>query len=148
MTKDVYKSIVTDKEKFARLSGLKTVTFDLLLTRIVTKISEHKEIHALSRRGKKSDITIANKLLLTVMYYRNYYTYLTVSEMFGMSEGYANKIFHKMSREMVKVLKLKNSKELSSETIKVVLIDASEQRIERPVRGQKKYYSGKKKSIR
>ena len=148
MAKDVYKSIVSDQEKFARLSGLKTGKYDLLLKRVVMAISEHKEIHALSRRGKKSDITIANKLLLTVMYYRNYYTYLTVSEMFGISEGYANKIFHKMSRVMVKVLKLKNRNQLSSETIKAVLIDASEQRIERPMKGQKKYYSGKKKSIR
>jgi len=46
---------------------------------------------------------------------------------------------------LVKVLKLKNRKALLEQPVKVILIDVTEQPIERPTRGQKEYYSGKKK---
>jgi hypothetical protein len=39
-------------------------------------------------------------------------------------------------------------KSLTSEALETVLIDVTEQEIERPKQGQKEYYSGKKKDIR
>jgi N-acyl-L-homoserine lactone synthetase len=80
------------------------------------------------------------------MYYQNYHTYLTISEMFEVSEGYANKIVYRMSKLVIKALPLGRKRKIGSEEIKAVLIDASEQRIERPVRKQRQYYSGKKSS--
>jgi hypothetical protein len=81
-----------------------------------------------------------------LMYYRNYHTYLTISEMFGISEGYANKTVHRMSKLVVKALPLGRKRRIGSEEIKAVIIDASEQRIERPQKKQRQYYSGKKNS--
>ena len=77
-------------------------------------------------------------------YLRNYRTFLELGEEFEISEGYANKLFHKISKQLVKILKLPSKTELSKEGLKAIVIDVSEQQIERPVKKQKEYYSGKK----
>lgn len=146
MAKDVLDSLSGDDKKFARMSGLKRELFDLLIQKVYEQIAMHQRAHPISGRGKKATISIANKLLLMLMYYRNYHTYLTISEMFGISEGYANKIVHRMSKLVIKALPLGRKRKIGSEEIKAVLIDASEQKIERPQRNQRQYYSGKKNS--
>jgi hypothetical protein len=146
MAKDIYQSMYTDEKKFARISGLKKLLFDILKQRVSEQILMHQQANPKSTRGIKSTMSLENKLLLMLMYYRNYYTYLSLSEMFGISEGYANKTVHRMSKLVVKALPLGRKRKLESEDIKTVLIDASEQRIERPQKNQRQYYSGKKNS--
>ena len=146
MAKDIYQSLNSDETKFARMCGLKKELFDKLVLKVEEQIGVHQQAHPLSTRGRKPVMSVVNKLLLMLMYYRNYHTYLTISEMFGISEGYANKIFHRMSKLVVKALPLGRKRKVGSEEIKAVLIDASEQRIERPQKKQGQYYSGKKKS--
>jgi len=146
MAKDIYQSLIADEKKFARMSGLKKSLFDILVKKVLEQIEEHQQAHPLSTRGKKSTMSIENKLLLMLMYYRNYHTYLTLSELFGISEGYANKIVRKMSKLVVKALPLGRKRRVGSEEIKAVIIDASEQRIERPQKKQGQYFSGKKNS--
>jgi hypothetical protein len=146
MAKDVFKILNTDEKKFARMSGLKRELFDLLVQKVSEQIDAHRQRHPISFRGRKSTMSLEDKLLLMLMYYRNYHTYLTISEMFGISEGYANKIVHRVSKLVIKALPLGRKRKIGSEEIKAVLIDASEQRIERPQRKQRQYYSGKKNS--
>ena len=146
MAKDIYQSMSSEEHKFARMSGLKKSLFDILVQKVKQQIEAHQQAHPISARGKKSEMSIENKLLVMLIYYRNYHTYLTLSELFGISEGYANKLVYRMSKLVVKALPLGRKRRVSSETIKAVLIDASEQRIERPQKKQRQYYSGKKKS--
>ena len=129
------------------MSGLKKPLFDILFQKILEQIGNYQQAHPLSTRGKKATMSIANKLLLMLMYYREYHTYLSISEMFGVSEGHAHKIVHRMSRLVVKALPLGRKRKVGSKEIKAVLIDASEQRIERPQKKQRHYYSGKKNVI-
>ena len=147
MAKDIYQSLSSDEKKFARMSGLKKSLFDILFQKVLEQIGEHQQAHPLSTRGKKATMSIANKLLLMLMYYREYHTYLSISEMFGVSEGYAHKIVSRMSQLVVKALPLGRKRKIGSKEIKAVLIDASEQRIERPQKKQRQYYSGKKNVI-
>jgi len=146
MAKNIYESLNKDEKKFARMSGLRKELFDKLVNKVLDKIDEHRQAKPIIKRGKKAVMSIENKLLLMLMYYRQYHTYLTISEMFGISEGYANKLVHKMERLVIKALPLGRKRKIGSEEIKAVLVDASEQRIERPQRKQRQYYSGKKKS--
>ena len=146
MAKDIYQSLIADEKKFARLSGLKQSLFDILVKKVQEQIEGHQKAHPISKRGKKPQMSLENKLLLMLMYYRNYHTYLTLSELFGISEGYANKTVHKMSKLIVKALPLGRKRRVGSEEIKAVIIDASEQRIERPQKKQGQYFSGKKNS--
>jgi len=146
MAKDIYQSLIKNEKKFARMSGLKKELFNKLVDKVQKQIGKHHRENPLSTRGKKPVMGLENKLLLMLMYYREYHTCLSISEMFGISEGYANKIVHKMSRLVVKALPLGRKRKVGSKAIKAVLIEASEQNIERPQRKQQQYYSGKKKS--
>ena len=62
----------------------------------------------------------------------------------SISESYANKIYHKIINMIVKISHVKGVKSLINGTIKAIVIDVSEQPVERPKKSQKKYYSGKK----
>ena len=67
--------------------------------------------------------------------------------MFGISESYANKIYHNITIYLIKFIHAKKTSELSWDDINELIIDAAEQPIERPVKKQKSYYSGKKNDI-
>lgn len=146
MAKDIYQSLSKNEKKFARMSGLKKELFDKLMEKVEEQIGKHQRENPLSSRGKKATMGLENKLLLMLMYYREYHTCLSISEMFGISEGYANKIVHRISRLVIKALPLGRKRKIGSADLKAVLIDASEQNIERPQRKQRQYYSGKKNS--
>lgn len=70
-----------------------------------------------------------------------------MANVFGISESYCHKIYCRYSRILVKVETLPNRKNLILNPPETVIIDVTEQPIERPVKGQKSYYSGKKKNI-
>ena len=133
-------------ENFRRDVGVSQETYFYLLGKVIEYISEDNKMHPRKTRGKKSTICIEDKVLLTLYYLRDYPTFLNLGKRFGISESYANKIYHNISSILLKVLELDNRKELLNK-IETILIDVSEQPIERPKKHQKLYYSGKKKVI-
>jgi len=133
--------------KFIRRVGINKKAFEILSEKLKEEIQEEKEKNPKSKRGRKSTLSIEDQLLLCMFYLRHYRTFLELGEEFEISEGYANKLFHKISKQLIKILKLPSNTELTKEGLKAVVIDASEQQIERPVEKQKQYYSGKKNAI-
>ena len=93
--------------------------------------------------GKKSQISLADRLSLTLLYVRHYITFAKLGLEFGISESYAFKIYDQMVSILVKELRLKSRKHLMRSDLNVVVIDVTEQPIERPQKGQAAYYSGK-----
>lgn len=143
-----YMGIISESwlNAFKRAYGVPFTKFNELLEKVSDYIEAEKKKKSMKRRGKKSiAITLQGKLLLTLCYLRQYPTYQELGRMFKISESYANKIFHSMLDILVNILKVKGRKELMNKDLEVVIIDATEQPIERPVQGQKAYYSGKKK---
>ena len=103
----------------------------------------------MKRRGVKTKkgITTKVKLLITLTYLRHYPTFLNLGNMFGISESYANKIYHKTTNRLIKFIHAKSDKKLSLEDVKTVVIDVAEQQIKRPVKKQRFYYSGKRNAL-
>lgn len=134
-------------EVFIRITGVNKVAFSIILQKLKLQIEQEKEEHPISKRGRKTSLIIENQLLLCLIYLRSYPTFLVLGGYFKISEGYANKIYHKISKHLVNILKLPSNKELKTEGLKAVVVDASEQPIERPMKKQKDYYSGKKSDI-
>ena len=79
-----------------------------------------------------------------MLYLRNYSTFFNLGETFAISESYANKTFHSISKLLINVVKLPSKRDLSNKGLTILLVDASEQPIERPCKNQRDYYSGKK----
>jgi len=119
-------------QDFLRDVGISLEIFLSLVEKIDDFIKEQKEKNPMTNRGLKPNISIEDKLLLTIYYLRHYMTFEKLGEQFCISESYANKIFHKITNILIKVLKLKSRNELLNRDLGDVLIDATEQPIERP----------------
>ena len=133
--------------EFTRLVGVGFGTFQIILEKLENEVTRYKQQKPMRQRGLKSSLTIADQLLLTLIYLRNYHTFLQLGEMFSISESYAQKRYTFISRRLMKALDLPNDKSLTADNLKLV-VDVTEQEIERPVQKQKSYYSGKKRDIR
>ena len=131
---------------FRRRIGIRRRTFRQIFRRVRAYIDEERQQNPLSRRGKKSTaLSLTEKLLLTFVYLRQYPTFEELGAMFGVSESYANKIFHQHLDLLVNVGRLPGHKALLDEGLRAILLDVTEQPIERPLKHQRDYYSGKKK---
>ena len=134
-------------DDFLRDVGISLETFFILLEKITAYILAKQERRPMKRRGQKSEFPLADQLLLTFYYLRHYATFDRLGKQFSISESYANKIYHRMLNILLKVLKMNNRKELMSNDLETIVIDVTEQPIERPKHKQKAYYSGKKNAI-
>lgn len=130
--------------EFTRLVGVNYGTFQIILEKLNLQIARFKAEQPIRQRGRKSSLKIEDQLLLTLIYLRQYHTFLQLSEMFSISESYAQKRYEFISGQLLKVLEVPNQKTLAKENL-TLLIDVTEQPIERPEKHQKQYYSGKKR---
>lgn len=130
---------------FLRKVGISLKKFKKLRKAVTAHLNTLKEESPSKPQGRKSEICLEDRLLLTLFYLRHYSIFLMLGEQFGVSESYACKIFHRFASILVQILRLPNRHALTSESLQQVVIDVTEQAIERPKRKQKQYYSGKKK---
>jgi hypothetical protein len=134
-----------NSEEFIRTVGLSKDDFHDLKDKLGAHIDAQKVINPLTKRGRKdSKLSLEDRLLLTLYYLRHYPTLINLAAVFNISESYCHKVYSRTARMLAKVQKLPNRKVLLEDAAATVVIDVSEQPIERPVKGQKAYYSGKK----
>lgn len=132
-------------EEFMRTVGLSKEDFQHLNDKLAAYIDTQKALNPLTRRGRKdSKLALEDRLLLTLYYLRHYPTLINLAAVFGISESYCHKVYARTARMLSKVEKLPNRKALLEDPAATLAIDVSEQPIERPVKNQKAYYSGKK----
>ena len=131
--------------EFTRLVGVSYGTFQIILAKLEAEIVRFKQKKLVRKRGKTSSLTIADQLLLTLLYLRQYDTFLELGDKFSISESYAQKRYTFISKRLTKALDLPNEKDLTAKNLQLVA-DVTEQEIERPQKEQKSYYSGKKRN--
>ena len=136
---------MTNSKDYLRQVGISEEQFSFLLKRLEQEIAKDLQNNKMKKRGVPSKVmTTELKLLLTLGYLRHYPTFINLGAAFGISESYANKIFHKTINYMLRFIHPKKTNELSLDDVCTVVIDVAEQEIERPIKKQKSYYSGKK----
>jgi len=133
--------------QFTRLVGVNYGAFQIILEKLILQITRFKAEKPIRQRGKKSSLLIEDQLLLTLIYLRQYHTFLQLGEMFSISESYAQKRYEFICSQLLKVLDVPNQKTLAKEDL-TVLMDVTEQPLERPEKQQRLYYSGKKDAHR
>lgn len=134
-------------DDFLRDVGISLPAFEILLTKVSAYKEAERERYPMKKRGLKHGVALVDRLLLTFRYLRHYPTFARLGKEFGLSESYACKIYHRMLKILLKILHMKHRKDLMNCDLETVLIDVTEQPIERPIRHQKAYYSGKKNDI-
>ena len=145
----VYENYKIKKSaEFTRLVGVNYGTFQIILQKLEVEIERYKNAKPMRKRGiKTSSVSLADQLVLTFLYLRQYHTFLQLGDMFGISESYANKRYHFINKRLMKALDIPNDHGLTLKNLNLVA-DVTEQEIERPLSEQKSYYSGKKSDIR
>lgn len=132
--------------EFTRLVGVNYATFNIILEKLKNEITRYRQAKLVRGRGLKSSLKLEDQLLLTFIYLRQHHTFLQLGEMFSISESYAQKRYTFITHRLLKAMDIPNDNGLTADNLKIIA-DVSEQAIERPLKEQKSYYSGKKKSI-
>lgn len=130
---------------FTRMVGVNYGTFSIILDKLQVTFIEYQNELLIRKRGKRCSLTLADQLLLTMLYLRNYDTLLNIGFQFGISESYAQKRYTFTKMLLLRCLNLPDEESLK-DAIQghKVAIDVTEQAIERPLQNQEDYYSGKK----
>ena len=112
---------------FKRLTGVQRKTFDQML-KVVEK--------GLRNFGRPSKLRRADQLLMTLMYWREYRTEFHIAQSYGISEATVCRTIRKVENALVRSGKFrlpgKKTFQASDTVFEVVLVDVSEQLIERP----------------
>lgn len=127
-----YESIKgLEEDKFRRLTGVKCATFEKMLE-ILSEADKQKK----AKGGRKSKLSIEDRLLMALEYIREYRTYFHVSQSYGVSESTCYETIKWIENTLIKHpdFALPGRKALLKSDIEyeLVLIDATETPIERP----------------
>lgn len=117
---------------FRRLTGVQRETFEQML-KVVEK--------GLSDFGRPPKLNRADQLLMTLMYWREYRTEFHIAQSYGISEATVCRTIRKVEDALVRSKKFhlpgKKALQPSDTIFEVVLVDASEQPVERPKKVKK-----------
>jgi Helix-turn-helix of DDE superfamily endonuclease len=143
---DKHALLIENPKYCKRLFGVKYDTFNFVLKKVQKNIDAFLIKNPVSNRGIPASFSIENQVLLTLEYLRQYPTFLSLGFSYGISESYANKIYHKIRPILAEVIGLKNPSKLKFKNVQNVIIDVTVQPIERPKIEQEKYYNRYKKN--
>ena len=132
-----------NSKDFKRYTGVQKRTFQLML-------KAWDQYHfSQSNAGRPPQLERPDQLLVALQYWRKYRTYFYIAQDWHVSEATVCRIVHLVETALMNSgrFRLPGKKRLLQgfQTPDVVLIDVTETPIERPQKGQKKYYSGNKK---
>jgi len=112
---------------FKRLTGVQREIFDRML-KVVEK--------GWRNFGRPTKLSRADQLLMTLMYWREYRTEFHIAQSYGISEATVCRTIQKVENLLVRSGKFrlpgKKALQASDTVFEVVLVDVSEQPVERP----------------
>ena len=130
---------------FKRYTGVSKQTFDLMI------ISWNQYYFSTSDAGRRSKLLPQDQILVALQYWKEYRSYFHIAQDWDISESTVCRIVHRVEKVLLDSgqFRLKGKKSLLQHDSKPeeILIDVTETPIERPLKNQKEYYSGKKNNI-
>jgi hypothetical protein len=130
------------ESEFKRLTGVSRETFDKMRTEIERKAAGF---------GRPPKLTCGDQVLMTLMYWREYRTLFHIGKAYEISESQVSRIVRKIEDTLVSsgqfTLPGKKKLQPSDLQIEVVLVDVTEQPIERPKKSKKAITAAKRSVI-
>jgi hypothetical protein len=128
-------------EDFKRSTGVRRETFEKMLA----------VLRPLQVFGRPRNLSHADQLLMTLMYWREYRTEFHIGLAYGVSEATVCRTIQKVEKALLRSgqfrLPGKKALQVSDRLIEVVLIDATEQPIERPKKNNGGIIAAKRSAI-
>jgi len=141
-----YKKLAKRPKVFQKLSGISIKEFETVRKKLEPDWKKLQELKKLEGRPSKLD-GLQDILLATLIYYRTYVTYEFLGFLFGLDVSNIWRAIKKIEPLVIKVVAIKKDRSLSSDELMDLIVDVTEQPINRPKNRQRKFYSGKKKDI-
>ena len=138
---------------FRQLTGLTPAVFDQLLadlapryvqadTKRKTRPDRQRQIGA----GRKHSLDLSDRLLMLLIYYRTYTTHVFLGFLFGVDDSAVGRNINPLQPLLAGIFRIPERKvKLQPDEMKELFFDATERPTRRPQKGQRAYYSGKKK---
>jgi hypothetical protein len=127
---------------FKRLTGVEHNTFKQMVNVLETEMRNF---------GRPPKLSRADQLLMTLMYWREYRTQFHIAQAYGVSEATVCRTIRKIEDALMKSgqFRLPGKKALqpSDTIIEIVLVDATEQPIERPKKSKNDTTAAKRNGI-
>ena len=139
------KKLRLSDDKFKRRVGTTKVVFQLMLQ--ILQVA-HDELH--KPGGKPPTLTVSDKLLITLKYYREYVTMESIADDYDCDTSSVCRSIHWVEDVLSadSRFQLPGKKALQEEEPKTVAIDVMEHRIERPKKSRKTGIPVRKSVIR
>ena len=143
-----YEYIKTLKESsFRQATGVLPSTFAEMV-RVLKEEYERKHTKPTQRSGRERKLSIEDNLLMMLEYYKEYRTFECIGASYGLTKSAVRKAVMWVEETLIKsgLFNLAGKKALLNNEVELelIVVDTTEIPIERPKRGQKQYYSGKK----
>lgn len=142
-----YEKLVKNPKTCRRLFGLDFDKLESLLEKVQLYFEQKQSENPISNRGLKTGLGLKDQFLLTLTYLRTYKTFIVLGFEYGVSESWANKIYHRHLEALGDILGLKNPAKLSRRKVRKVLLDVTCQPVEKPQDTNLKTYNGQKKNM-
>lgn len=138
---------------FRRLTGISPAAFDGLLAQLAPRYEQadaRRKARPGRRRkpggGRKHTLVLADRLLMLLIYYRTYVTHAFLGFLFGVDDSAVGRNINPLQPLLAGIFRIPERRiELAEDEIRELFFDATERPTRRPVRGQREFYSGKKK---
>ena len=136
---------------FKRLVGVKRNTYEKMVLEVkrINSLQPKKVIG--KKRGPKEKVNWYDKVLMMLMYYREYRTFAHIAASYNISETQCWRIVTTLEKWLIKseIFHLPGKKKLTESDIEweVVLVDVSEHPIERPKKNKNSITQVKRKNI-
>ncbi len=123
------------------MTGVSRQTFELMVDVVKADAQKKKKL------GRRTKLIVEDQVLMVIQYWREYRTYYHIGLDWGLSESAVCRAVLKIENILISSRKfsLPGKKELlkMSSPSDLVVMDVMESPIERPSKGQKKFFSGK-----
>ncbi len=141
----LYKKISKRPRILQSITGISCAEFAVLVQKLKKpwkKITKKKH----QQTGRPLSLNLENHLFCTLIYYRTYITQLFLGAGFGVDAATICRSIKRIEPLLAKVTKLKKvKKRVISKELNTIIVDVTEQQIQRPQDDQQNFYSGKKK---
>ena len=136
---------------FRRLVGVSRVVFEKMVSVVKSTHPASKHPHPGKNRGPKSKLNNYDKVLMLLMYYREYRPFVHIGATYNISEAQCWRIVRDIESRLIKsgAFTLPGKKKLLDSNMEweIVVVDASEHSIERPKKSSANTTPERKRSI-
>ncbi len=138
---------------FRQLTGITPAAFDRLLAELIPRHeaaeARRKDRPGRRRRpgaGRKHALVLGDRLLMLLIYYRTYTTHAFLGFLFGVDDSAVGRNINPLQPLLAGIFRIPERRvTLDPEDIRELFFDATERPTRRPEKGQREFYSGKKK---